>query len=219
VRISEIGGHTERNFNTATGVLVRVGGRLLAITAWHVVERFVQIRERDALPVLVLGNLRILEPQCVFLDKHHDLVVLELSPSELHETDAIPYEPTREWPPPRVSVADPVMILGFPALLRSDEEELLHGHLSFYGSVKSVSEHQFVMQADATKGVDAGTIAFPEPDADLGGMSGGPAFEVYSDDTQLVGIIAESFPMEPVWLIRSLAHLPSDVPHRASVAL
>jgi hypothetical protein len=90
VRISEIGGHTERNFNTATGVLVRVGGRLLAITAWHVVERFVQIRERDALPVLVLGNLRILEPQCVFLDKHHDLVVLELSPSELHETDAIP---------------------------------------------------------------------------------------------------------------------------------
>lgn len=220
VRISEIDGHAEGNFNTATGVLVRVGGRLLAITAWHVAERFVRIRERGAFPVLVLGNLCIREPRRVFRDETRDLVVLEVPlVSELRKIDAIPYEPTREWPPVQVLRADPVMILGFPALFRSVEEEILHGHLTFYGSVETVSEYQFGVQADATKAVDAGPIPFPEPNADLGGMSGAPAFKVRSADIQLVGIFCQSLSSAPVWIIRSLAHLPSNLHDLPSVAL
>lgn len=211
VRISEIVGDSEHSWNTATGILIRLQQRLLAITAWHVVKRFVEIRERGGLPVLILGNHPIAEPRSIYLDSYNDLVVLEVSDSDEQATMATPYQPSRQWPPPRVSREDAVFICGFPALSRRDEDEILHGDLSFFGSVESVSEYQFVVQIDPDNVIDAGRAPFPARDADLGGMSGSPAFAIYSDNMQLVGIFSQSATTAPVWLIRSLAHLPIDL--------
>lgn len=219
VRISEIVGDREHSWNTATGILVQLQNRLVAITAWHVVKRFIDIRERGGLPVLILGNLPLAEPRSIFLDSHNDLVVLEVPTNDQEATMATPYEPSRQWPPPRVTLDDAVLICGFPALYRQDSDEILHADLSFLGSVESVSEHQFVVQIDPDNVIDAGRVPFPAADADLGGMSGSPAFAIYSDHMQLVGIFSQSAMSAPVWLIRSLAHLPVDLASRPSHSL
>ncbi|MCC6242990.1 MAG: trypsin-like peptidase domain-containing protein [Gemmatimonadaceae bacterium] len=210
VRVSKMVDNREDSWNTATGVFLELGDRRFVLTAWHVVERFDEIRSLGGLAVVVLGNVAIAEPKYVFLDERNDLIVLEVSEFAIPAFNAVPYRPTRAWPPPRLTVGDPVMICGFPAMFRSDEDEILHGDLTYFGEVESVSEHQFVVQIQGEL-EDAGRVPFPELNSDFGGVSGCPAFVLYSDHMQLAGIFSQSAVSAPVWVIRSIANLPANL--------
>jgi hypothetical protein len=150
------------------------------------------------------------------LDQRNDLVVLDVTSYRIAALNAEPYRPIRQWPPPSVKLGESVLICGFPAILRTDSAVIEHGDLSYFGGVESVSEFQFVvmLQGDLE---DAGRIAFPSLNSDFGGLSGCPAFVLYSDHMQLVGIFCQSLESAPVWIIRSLAHLPSDLAKRPAV--
>ena len=211
IRVSTIVDAREASWNTATGTLVRLEARLFVFTAWHVINKFVEIREQSGTPLLIIGNYPMLSPRFVYLDEISDLIVLEVDAAALRGIGAVPYEPVHQWPPPRVKVDDPIMLCGFPALLRLDGDEILHGDYSFFGSVESVSERQFIVQLDRDNVEDAGRVPFPNVGADLGGLSGCPVFVLYPDHMQFVGVFSQAARTAPVWIIRSIAGLPENL--------
>lgn len=210
IRISSIVDYREHSWNTATGLFLEVGGGRFVITAWHVVQKFDDIRSEGGIPVLVIGNVAIAKPEFVFLDERNDIIVLDVSQFVVTAINADPYRPAGRWPPERRSVGDPVMICGFPAILRADGEEILHGDMSYFGEIESVSEHQFVVQVEGEL-EDAGRVPFPDLDSDFGGLSGCPAFALNRGEMCLAGIFSQTAISAPVWIIRSLAHLPADL--------
>ena len=210
IRISRVVDYREHSWNTATGLLLKLGGRRFVVTAWHVLQKFDDVRNEGDVPVIVIGNVAIAEPAYVFLDERNDVVVLDVSEFVVEAFNAVPYRPSGPWPPERRSVGDPVMICGFPAILRADGEEILHGDLSYFGEIESVSEHQFVVQVQGDL-EDAGRVPFPDLDSDFGGLSGCPAFAVNRGEMHLAGIFSQTAISAPVWIIRSLAHLPADL--------
>ena len=215
VRISRIVDYREHSWNTATGLLLELGSGRFVVTAWHVVQKFDDVRNEGDIPVIVLGNVAIAEPRYVFLDERNDIVVLDVSQFLVDAFNAVPYQPLNQWPPARRSVGDPVMICGFPAILRADGEEILHGDLSYFGEIESVSEHQFVVQVQGEL-EDAGRVPFPDLNSDFGGLSGCPAFALNRGEMHLAGIFSQTAMSAPVWIIRSLAHLPADLDARPS---
>jgi hypothetical protein len=211
IRISEIVGDREDDWNTATGTLVFIQDRFLVFTAWHVVKKFVEIRDRGGTPALIIGNHPSLEPRYIFRDESADIAILEVEPHALKAVGAIPYEPIHRWPPPRVVEGDAVMLCGFPALFRNDGAVIEHGDFSFFGAVESASERQFIVQVDPASVMDEGRAPFPDANADLGGISGSPVFVIYPDHMEFVGVFSQSAASAPVWIIRALAALPEDL--------
>lgn len=210
IRVSELGEDRELSWNTATGVLMKLGSQRIVATAWHVIKKFVDIREHGGDAAVVLGNMPVLTPLSVHLDEHNDLIFLQVPPEAGDNLDAVPYVADGRWPTKRVTVGDDVLLCGFPAIFRRDAEEIEHGDLSFVGVVESVSESQFILLPHEREAMNLGRAAFPRANAFLGGLSGSPVFGLYQDGMHLVGIFSQGGQAMPAWIVRSLSHLPAD---------
>lgn len=211
IRVSEIVDFREHTWQSASGVLLSLGQHLLVATAWHVIQYFVDIRDKGGIPVLVIGNFPIITPVAVHQDEYNDLVLLQMPPDAISSVDAIPYVAEGRWPAKKVKKGDDVLVCGFPSMFRSDADEIEHGDLTFGGEVESVSDSQFILLPFERGTIDLGRVAFPGEDACLGGLSGSPVFGVYDDGMHLVGVFSQGGNAAvPAWIVRSLSHLPAD---------
>ena len=211
LRISELEDDREVGWNTATGVLMQLAGQWVVATAWHVIARYVELRASGRTAVVLVGNFPMLWPRSVYRDELNDLVLLEVPIEARADLGALPYVADGRWPPRQVVVGDDVLVCGFPAIFRTDSREIEHGDLTFVGEVESVSNSQFVLLPFERETIDLGRVPFPSSDRDLGGISGAPAFGLYQDGMQLVGIFSQGGNLVPAWIVRSLNGLPPEL--------
>ena len=120
----------------------------------------------------------------------------------------MPYRPRPRWPPLSVNAGDTVFLCGFPALLRQDGDEILHGDLNLLLDVASSSDSHFMLQVHWEKMIDAGRITLPKEQLDFGGASGGPVFLSDSGCNELVGLVSEASPTLPLWRIAPISSVP-----------
>jgi hypothetical protein len=211
VRIARIAGDREATWQTASGVLIEFPRGPLIATAWHVLEQFKALRDAGELVALVCDNLPIPEPLLVYRDILADIAFIAV-PRKHEGLNAVPYRPRGQWPPPKVTIDDTVLVCGFPKIFRDDDgPEIIHGDLNLLVSVTSVAERHFMMQVDWESLVQAGRVKLDAGRSDFGGASGGPAFLWDGGCNPLVGLVTEVGDNLPIWRIAALSSTPSDI--------
>lgn len=218
MRLARINADRETAFNTASGVLMEFGRRAVIGTAWHVLEEYVRLRSRGEEVYIICDNMLIPEPRTVWRDEENDIAFLEVPGTGRSALGAVPYRPSPLlWPPPAVRAGDSVLLCGFPKLLRSDGDEILHGDLNFLVDVERASDSYFVLQIEIDRLVQDGRVIVSAAVTDFGGVSGGPVFLSDSGGNPLVGLVSQAGESLPLWRIASLANAPGDIESRSSV--
>jgi hypothetical protein len=211
VRIAYIVNDREEDYNTGTGILLRLGGEYMIGTAWHVFALYDRGKQAGEDVVLLVGDVPLEPPQVRFADRENDIVFLAIPEVLVRDLDAVPYDPGSRWPPRRVTTDDSVFFCGLPAFLRSDEGEgeILFGNMSLVLTVSSVAEHHFVLPLEREKWEDLGRVPLPGEDVFLGGLSGAPVFVMDDLSYPLVGLISAVGESLPLLYVASLSHVPA----------
>lgn len=220
LRLAQIAGDEEGAYNTASGVLLQFGHRVVVATAWHVLEEYARIRASGQEVYIVCDNMPIPQPATAWRDERNDLAFLDIPRTGRGGLGAIPYRPLPYlWPPPAVREGDDVLLCGFPKLLRSHGDEILHGDLNFLVKVTSAAETHFMLQIELERVSQIGQVEIPIDTTDFGGVSGGPVFLADSGGNPLVGVVSQAGESLPLWRVASLAGAPTDVESQPSLPL
>lgn len=219
IRLAQIEADQETSFNTASGLLLEFGRRAVVATAWHVVEEYLRLRARKEV-YIICDNMPFVEPRTAWRDESNDIVFLDVPRHGRRALGAVPYRPLPLlWPPPRVRADDSVLLCGFPKLLRSDGDEILHGDLNFLVDVASAGENYFMLQIEHERLIQGGRVLIPEGTTDFGGVSGGPVFLSDGGGNPLVGLVSQAGERLPLWRVSSLNNAPSDIESASSIPL
>lgn len=173
-----------------TAFVVNLGQGPFAVTADHVVERAMEATTvqcglfpmRFELPALPLLDLPDLEERILFRSAEFDIATFRLSSEEVATLGISTFTK-----PPMVPTAGTggVAFIGYPGVQREIETiqrgpngpELTVSWDVFpgFGVASSVSERQITFQIDRDELTEPPTgLIAPDPNLDLGGMSGGP---------------------------------------------
>lgn len=220
IRLAQIIADREASFNTASGVLIEFGSRAVIATAWHVAEEYLRLRGDGREVYILCDNMPFVEPRTAWRDETNDIVFLDVPARGRKALGAVPYRPLpRLWPPPRVRADDSVLLCGFPKLLRSDENEILHGDLNFLVGVASAGDNHFMLQIEHERLIQGGRVSIPNSTTDFGGVSGGPVFLSDGGGNPLVGLVSQAGESLPLWRIASLCNAPGDIESAPSILL
>lgn len=201
---------TEKCVHTASAVSLYWNGRTYLVTAAHVLEWY--FKKKKEIPSLIFqASNAVLDPaqQLVHYDELTDIALLEITEVQKKSVASLVYLP-REWPP-KLIAGDYVSFGGFPKELR-----VISGpgaiELSFLGAlleVETVSSSRVVCVIPRERVVLTRGDAIPSPDAEVGGMSGGPVFKAnFGQPITLVGVITDYGPMLDVYYF---APIPMDL--------
>ena len=184
------------SLNNASGTLIKLGGKYLALTCEHVLRAFRDMR--NAKTVFQFGLLAIdPDEELIAENRDYDLAVFDVTRfvgDHPDFTEARFVEPTI-WPPRALSKEDVICLGGFPGIWR---QQIDLAHLRFYsfssgaGQIYSVGEHHLMTRIDVelcvsqfNNGVVMGS---------LGGLSGGPVLVWRKEPiltAELVGFVCE----------------------------
>jgi hypothetical protein len=192
--------HAPARINNGTASLIDLGNGPLAITCSHVITSFRERLRQGRPSVFQIGNCR-LNPlsQLISEDKNLDLAVIGLrddQAKEITEDGEIGSSFFRpiSWPPKPVAKGDFITFGGFPGQWRSqlDSDALEFGTYGIGASgVTTVSDAYFVSQFEREYWVPVLDNRGTDHLADLGGLSGGPAFIQRGLGFDFVGVIYE----------------------------
>jgi hypothetical protein len=186
--------------NNGTASLIDLGNGPLAITCSHVIATFRERVQAGRPTVFQIGNCR-LDPLSQLISENMDL---DLAAIKLRDDQAKEITSDGEigssffhpvsWPPEPVVQGDFIAFGGFPGQwrLQLELDALEFGTYSSGASaVTTVGDHHFVSQFERDYWVQ--TLNNREGDylADLGGLSGGPAFIQRGLRFDFVGVIYE----------------------------
>jgi hypothetical protein len=186
--------------NNGTASLVDLGNGPLAITCSHVIASFRE-RVRETRPSLFqIGNCR-LDPlsQLISENEDLDLAVIGLRYEQAKEITGDGeigssfFRPV-SWPPKPVAQGDFIAFGGFPGQWRTqlDSDALEFGTYGIGASgVTTVGDAYFVSQLEREYWVQVLNNKGVDHIADLGGLSGGPAFVQRGLGFDFVGVIYE----------------------------
>jgi hypothetical protein len=119
------------------------------------------------------------------------------------------------WPPRPPSEGEPVMFCGYPAIYR---KEIERGNVEFKfvwfaAKLQSSSERNVGIVLELKTSASYSSIGVP-PNADLGGMSGGPVFRIVDEKgierLELAGIVYEYSELTEIALAHPLTSLAPD---------
>lgn len=171
--------------NNGTLTIVRTDHRLFAVTAFHVIEGYFDAKKLNPQVICQVGNLEI-EPQIIAFsgnrddtddnDGHHDLCTIEITEGQVRELGKVPL-PLHDTLD--VQEGRGIMLGGFPGAWRQEQrhQTMEFGALRVLGIARRVTETQITWVPDRDHPEHQVEVAgLPElpPNADLGGISGGP---------------------------------------------
>lgn len=175
-----------------SAVAVQLRGKLYAATACHVVEEYVRRRRSGEEVRFQLGNTIIdAENLIAWKDEAADLAFLRITAHQATSTGREWWVPPR-WPPRLPNEGDFVAFCGFPNELRADPTPA-RVNLAASGGILRVSSQSAtraiaVMDRTRLVGIDS---YVPDPEAEMGGMSGGPVFRAAGNELELVGVVTD----------------------------
>jgi hypothetical protein len=201
--------------NGATGCIIRLASGPFIITANHVLVEY----EKRILTERLnwqFGRLPPFDPlpRVAWRNAARDIVFIEISEQEVVEACndiSLVFSPVRGWPPPSPSQDQVALISGFPRILREvGSSEISAGPYSALFRITRSGEDYFYCQIEQEELIcfDGGSL--PPPDADVGGLSGGPVALMLPLDYPLIGIVIEHNPAYNLLKVATLSGIPFE---------
>jgi hypothetical protein len=186
--------------NGASSCLLQLDSKNFVGTASHVLEGYeerVRLGERLNWQV---GNLRPFDPlpRVAWRDRQRDIVLLSISDDEARSVGPCSISIPPKWPPPLPQEGDWVIMAGYPRALREEDSvagRIGAGPASAVYRVTEVRPGSCVCVIERKDLISFNGGPLPEPDADMGGLSGGPVLLVGNASYPLVGIIMSRWNM------------------------
>jgi hypothetical protein len=193
--------------NSASGFALRLNPGAFLVTASHVLDEY----EKRVLAGEVLnwqvGNLPPYDPVPRVAWRHgeRDLVFLRLSEDELTRIGPCTISTPPQWPPFLPQVGQLVVVAGYPKALREDDPSsgwIGSGPYSAVFPVTTVGSGYCISKIEHKELVSFNGGPLPEPDTDMGGLSGGPVLLVGNLSYPVVGAITQRWQLDSVELVR-----------------
>ena len=170
--------------NGASGAILELGNDRFLLTASHVLAGYEdRIRKGEVLNWQV-GALPPFDPleRITWRSIERDLVFFRLTAPEARTacgTGSRVVPILSGWPPPRPTVGDAVLVAGFPRGLREVRAHWIgSGPLGAMFRVTNVRDGYCDCQIEDRDLISFDSEGLPSPDADMGGLSGGPVFSM-----------------------------------------
>lgn len=182
--------------NGATGCILRLDSGRFIVTADHVLSTYEKKREKEQLN-WQFGHLPPFDPipRVAWRDPARDVVFIELSEQETVaacDSTSLVFSASSGWPPPAPKVDEVVLVSGFPATLREVTNGIIEaGPYSAMFRVTSANEGYFCCQIVREELISFNGGSLPPPNADVGGLSGGPVALMAQLAYPLIGIVTE----------------------------
>jgi len=171
------------------------GNLQILLTAWHVVEKFRELKATNPATVLAVNlgpgcTVALSNPEVIDHDASFDIVSLAFPDLHRHGPHDKQYFPVRTWPISRVASGSAVAFVGFPGRRRTPHdtwgsfEPLGAGFLVASASDRTIvlADQSGTMRLENSSGRSDGTVR-------LGGFSGSPVFLVHPDGPQVIGVL------------------------------
>lgn len=182
--------------NGACGCVLRLGSGIFVATASHVVAGYEERIQAGEVLNWQVGNLPPFDPlpRVAWRDSEKDVVLMRISEDDARSIGPCTISSPPNWPPVVPQEGQMVLVAGYPRGLR--EENPLSGWIGAgpYSAVFRVTTVgpgycKCLIERKDLISFDGGPL--PEPDADMGGLSGGPVLLVGALSYPLVGIITD----------------------------
>ena len=182
--------------NGATGCILRLDSGPFIVTANHILSGYEERRKTERLN-WQFGQLPPFDPvpRVAWRDPERDVVFLEISEQEMAgacNSTSLVFSALSGWPPSAPIAGQVALVAGFPRILR----EVANGNIeagpySAMFRVTSVNEGFFYCQIVQEELISFEGGPLPPPNADVGGLSGGPVALMTSLAYPLIGIVTE----------------------------
>ncbi len=201
--------------NGATGCIVRLDSGPFIITANHVLDEYERRIKAERIN-WQFGRLPPFDPlpRVAWRNAKRDIVFLEISESEVNsacnETSLV-FSAVRGWPPPTPTERQVVLIAGYPRTLREvGSSDISAGPYSALFRITSVGEGYFYCQIEQEELISFDGGPLPPSDAEVGGLSGGPAALMLQLDYPLVGVVIEHSQTYNILKISTVDNIPLE---------
>jgi hypothetical protein len=188
------------NINGASGGLLRLGTGTFLATASHVLAKYEErVRSGEVLNWQA-GNLPPFDPvsRIVWRDKEKDILILRLLDDEAQRVGPCTISTPPVWPIRPPQEGEMVLVAGYPKALREESPSagwIGSGAYSAAFPVTKSGPGYCICQIDHKDLVSFDERPLPEPETELGGLSGGPVLLVGTLSYPLVGLITQRLPM------------------------
>lgn len=181
--------------HNGTMTLATVGGEIIGVTAEHVVQQFEADNAHEPVALQVFGAPFSFD--VIDRSSELDLATLRIS-EEMLSNWGKPVIPLQIHPYVSPQEGRGILLGGYPGNLRRPiRDEIEWGIFTAFGIARRVTDKQVTWRLDRDYDVPHPLIASPPPNADLGGISGGPMIGVFETEHhfayhKLVGIVVEA---------------------------
>jgi len=194
--------------NGATGSILRLGTALYFVTAAHVLAGYEQRVQAGETLNWQMGSLPPCDPTARIAKRsvELDIVLLQLTEKEVAEIGPCHHATFSRPPLPVPSEGRLVLVAGYPRILREVDlgaNVIGAGPYSALFKITRTGPGYFYCQIEQRDLVSFDDRPLPPPDADFGGLSGGPVLLVGTLSYPLVGVITEVCSMVGTGLLRA----------------
>jgi len=182
--------------NGATGCVLELSSGWFVVSASHVLDGYEErVKSGEKLNWQV-GKLPPFDPheRIAWRDSAKDTLLLRLSPDEARKVGGCIVSACAGWPPPIPEAGQPVLVAGYPRVLREldPEKKIEAGSIAAMFRVTTTGDGYFVCQIERDDLVSFNEkSSLPDPATDFGGWSGGPVLLVGTVGYPLVGVVSE----------------------------
>jgi hypothetical protein len=190
--------HVGGTVNGATGCILELDRSCFVVTASHVLEGYETRLRTGVILNWQVGALPPFDPlaRIAWRNAERDLLFLRLSKEEALAgcgTSSRIVSAVTGWPPPAPKVGEAVLVSGFPRTLREVNAtgRVGAGPYAAMFRVTSTGDGYFYCQIEQRDLISFSGRPLPPPDAEMGGLSGGPVLCVCRLAYPLVGVVTD----------------------------
>jgi hypothetical protein len=182
--------------NGATCSILRLSSGCFIVTASHVLDGYERRLEKEPRLNWQVGALSPVDPmpRVAWRSVRRDIVFLKVSEEETIEAcgpASCVVPATTGWPPKRPTTGDPILVLGYPRVLREVEQSSIGGGpYCALLRVASTGDEHISFQIEHKDLISFDGQPLPAPSTDLGGLSGGPVIRI-GKVASLVGLVSQ----------------------------
>jgi hypothetical protein len=193
--------------NGASGCVLQFNNGAFVVTASHVLDGYQERISSGEVLNWQVGDLPPFDPlpRIAWQSRERDIVLLSISANEVSRIGKCIISTPPQWPECSPQVGDMVLAAGYPKALRVQDSSLRTISAGSYSAVFRVTTtgaSYCICQVEQQDLISFDGGPLPEPDTDMGGLSGGPVLLVSTLSYPVVGIITQRWQMGLTELVR-----------------
>lgn len=169
---------SDRQPQTATGIVISDQDEYFLATAGHVIDGFLSLGEQGRFQTGGSGRiLKNMESRQILRAKRHDVGAISLTEEDVRNF-GLRFIQSSDIVPGEIKIYDLLAYSGYPGVLKTvhSNSSMSLRRISFIGAVDTIEEDQFSIRVDPDRYEGMNNS---EELTDLGGISGAPIFRIH----------------------------------------